>query len=356
MPPIDEYFEEIESLWDTRYLTNAGAIHKRLEDGVKAYLGAKNVELFANGHLALYSVLRALNVSGEVITTPFTFASTTNAIIQCGARPVFCDVKPDYTIDEEKIESLITEKTTAVLAVHVYGNVCNVEAIEKIAEKYGIRVIYDAAHAFGVEYDGSGIANFGDASMFSFHATKVFHTIEGGCVAFSDPTLSEKLARERNFGISGGTLDGFGMNAKMNEFEAAMGVCNLRHIDEELASRRIVSEQYDRRLSGIDGISVLNPTQKQTRNYAYYPVLVDPERFGCDRDRLAAILDEHGIGARKYFYPLTSENRAFERDLSDTTPRAKYYSRNVLCLPLYAHLDLDCVNLICDTVCAAAIK
>ena len=201
MPSYEEYCEEIKSIWDTVHLTNMGPKHNELKEKLKDYLQVDNIELFVNGHLALYVALKALKLTGEIITTPFTFASTTNAIEQAGCTPVYCDVKEDYTIDESKIESLITEKTSAILAVHVYGNVCNVNAIQKIAREHGLKVIYDSAHAFGVTYDGVGIGNYGDVNMFSFHATKVFHTIEGGCLTFKDESLIKEICLERNFGI-----------------------------------------------------------------------------------------------------------------------------------------------------------
>ena len=237
MPTYEEYCQEIKSIWDTVHLTNMGPKHNELKEKLKSYLKVNNIELFVNGHLALYVAIKALGIKGEIITTPFTFASTTNAIVQAGCTPVFCDIKSDYTIDETKIESLVTNKTVAILGVHVYGNICNVKAIQRIADKHKLKVIYDAAHAFGVEYEEQGIGAYGDVSMFSFHATKVFHTIEGGCLTFKDNALVEKIASERNFGVNGESLDCFGTNAKMNEFQAAMGLCNLRHIDKELLSR-----------------------------------------------------------------------------------------------------------------------
>lgn len=349
MPSYEEYCEEIKSIWDTVHLTNMGPIHNKLKEQLKACLKAQNVELFVNGHLALYCALKALDLKGEIITTPFTFASTTNAIIQAGCTPVFCDVKDDYTIDESKIEALITPQTSAILGVHVYGNICNVEKIQEIADKHGLKVVYDAAHAFGVEYKGRGIADYGDVSMLSFHATKVFHTIEGGALCFSDNSLSQKIALERNFGVNGETLECFGTNAKMNEFQAAMGVCNLRHIQDELDARKTAFTRYGQRLNGVAGLTLL-PAQDIQRNYAYYPVLVEEEKFGKNRDELAICLSEHGIYARKYFYPLVSENLGFKRDMTVNTPKAKYYSQNVLCLPLYAHLTIEEVDRICDII------
>ena len=350
MPDFEEYCQEIQSLWDSRWLTNCGPIHNRLAQQLEDYLQVRHTELFCNGHLALYCAIKALGLQGEIITTPFTFASTTNAIVQAGCTPVYCDVKPDYTIDESKIEALITEKTCAILGVHVYGNICHVEAIDEIAKKHNLKVLYDAAHAFGVTYKGRGICDYGDVSMLSFHATKVFHTIEGGALCFRDDTLSQKLALERSFGVQGDELECFGTNAKMNEFSAAMGICNLRHIDEELASRGAAFARYVKRLSGRDGITLLSFREGIGQNYAYFPVLFSKEVFGKNRDEVIALLAEHGIHARKYFYPLVSANKGFGEDLTVQTPLAKNYSENILCLPLYAHLADADVDRICDII------
>lgn len=350
MPSYEEYCREIKSIWDTVHLTNMGPIHNRLKAQICEYLKADNTELFVNGHLALYCALKALGLTGEIITTPFTFASTTNAIVQAGCTPVYCDIKPDYTIDEDKIEALITEKTSAILAVHVYGNICNVEKIQKIADRHGLKVLYDAAHAFGVEYKGRGIGTYGDVSMFSFHATKVFHTIEGGCLTYKDESLTQKIALQRNFGVCGEELDCFGSNAKMNEFAAAMGICNLRHLDDELALRKAAFERYHERLAGVSGIRVLQVVPGLKQNYAYYPVLIDPSAFGMDRNKLAEKLAEHEIYARKYFYPLVSQNKEFGQDLASATPYAKTCSENILCLPLFAQLTPADVDRICDII------
>lgn len=249
MPPLEEYIDEIKDLWDTHWITNMGVEHKKLEGNLKKYLMVDGISLFSNGHMALEMAIQAMELEGEVITTPFTFASTTHAIVRNGLTPVFCDVNSnDFTIDVRKIEELITEKTTAILPVHVYGQVCDVEAIEKIAKKYNLKVIYDAAHAFGVKYKNKGIGSFGDASMFSFHATKVFNTIEGGAVCFQDEEFGLDLYRLKNFGIRNEEIvDSVGANAKMNEFQAAMGICNLRHVDEEIAKGKEllnVTENY----------------------------------------------------------------------------------------------------------------
>lgn len=354
MPGFEEYCDEIKGLWESRWLTNSGAKHQALQKELKSYLGVEEIELFCNGHMALETAIQAMNLSGEVITTPFTFASTTNAIVRNGLKPVFCDIEPDtYTIDANKIEALITEKTCAIVPVHVYGNVCDVEAIAKIAEKHNLKVIYDAAHAFGVKYKGQGIASFGDASMFSFHATKVFHTIEGGAVCFKDASLGKKLAKLKNFGISGPeSVEFAGGNAKMNEFAAAMGLCNLRHIDEEIGKRKHAVERYRERLSEVPGVTLCQLRENVQSNYAYFPVVFDKEIFGLSRDEVMDNLTKEGIGARKYFYPLTNTFDCYksEHNAKEETPVALDISKRVLALPLYADLDVQTVDKICDVI------
>ena len=352
MPPFEEYIEEIRSLWDTHYLTNMGPKHQALQVKLKDYLGVQQVDLLTNGHMALELSIQAFRLTGEVITTPFTFASTTQAIVRNGLEPVFCDVDPkDFTMDVTKIEELITDKTSAIIPVHVYGNVCNVEEIQRIAEKHQLKVIYDAAHCFGVRYKERGIGDFGDASCFSFHATKVFHTIEGGAVCFRDQDFGERLHALKNFGLRDGTTCELGANAKMNEFCAAMGLCNLRHIDGEIDKRRRIVERYRARLDGVRGLR-LSPIQKDvSRNYAYFPVIFEEERFGADRDLVLQRLAEENIFARKYFYPLTSTFLCYEnRYDSSRTPIALRLSQQVLTLPLYADLGLTDVDRICDIV------
>ena len=297
--------------------------------------------------------IQALNLQGEVITTPFTFASTTHAIVRNGLAPVFCDIDPEtYCMDASKIEKLITDRTCAIMPVHVYGNVCNVKEIERIAQKYELKVIYDAAHTFGETYKGKGIGSFGDASCFSFHATKVFNSIEGGAVCFKDKQLGQKLYELKNFGIHGPEeVPAVGANAKMNEFCAAMGLCNLRHVDDEIAKRKVVVERYRERLSGVDGIQ-LNCVQKDVKsNYAYFPVVFEERLFGASRAEVFERLTENGIGARKYFYPLTNTFECFHRKYDVTkTPVALHVSKRVLTLPLYADLALEDVDRICDII------
>lgn len=350
MPIFEEYCEEIKDLWESRWLTNMGAKHNRLKDELCEYLKVANTELFCNGHIALYCAIKALGLEGEIITTPFTFASTTNAIVQAGCTPVFCDVADDYTIDVTKIEGLITDKTSAIIGVHVYGNICDVDAIDKIAQKHGLKVIYDAAHAFGVEYKGRGICTYGDISMLSFHATKVFHTIEGGALCYNDKSLTPDIVKHRGFGLNGDEIDCFGTNGKMNEFCAAMGLCNMRHIDGEIESRGEAYKLYDQRLSGVAGLKLLPLREGIKQNFAYYPVLFDKQVFGKSRDEVMAMLAENGVVARKYFYPLVSANKGFGEDLSYLTPIAKEFSENVLCLPMYAHLDAADINMICEII------
>ena len=353
MPPYEEYMEEIRPIWDTAWLTNMGAYHKQLEKNLEEYLQVDNISLFANGHMALELTLQAMNLSGEVITTPFTFASTTHAIVRNGLTPVFCDISPDnYTIDVTKLESLITDRTTAIVPVHVYGNVCNIEEIERIAKKYDLKVIYDAAHAFGIKINGRGIGTFGDASMFSFHATKVFNTIEGGGVTFSNPQLGETLYSLKNFGIkSEEDITGVGSNAKMNEFQAAMGICNLRHIDDEIAKRKVVVQRYRERLDGVEGIQIMNEVEGVKSNYAYFPIVFEEKKFGFSRNEVCARLKEHKIFSRKYFYPLTNTFACFEgRYNVDETPVAQHIAKRVLTVPLYADLSLNDVDKICDII------
>jgi len=353
MPSFEEYSEEIKELWDTHWLTNMGVKHKQLESALKTYLSTDNLDLFTNGHMALELTLQAMNLKGEVITTPFTFASTTHAIVRNGLEPVFCDIDPfDFTIDANKLEALITDKTCAIIPVHVYGNICNIEEIERIAKKYELKVIYDAAHAFGETYKGRNAANFGDASIFSFHATKVFNTIEGGAVCFREKRIGDILYDLKNFGIHGPEeVSAVGANAKMNEFCAAMGICNLRHIDEEIEKRRVVFERYVERLGNIEGLQ-LNAVQLEVKpNYAYFPVIFDEKVFGKSREEVFEALAKENIGARKYFYPLTNTFSAFHNKYDVTkTPVALHISKRVLTLPLYADLQPEDVDRICNII------
>lgn len=355
MPSYEEYCEEIKKLWDSHWLTNMGVEHKELQRELEEYLSCPHVVLYTNGHLALENIIAAMQFpeGGEVITTPFTFASTTHAIVRNGLVPVFCDVNTyDYTLDTDKIKELITEKTVAIVPVHVYGNLCDVEKIEQIAEANNLKVIYDAAHAFAVKYKGVSSACFGDASMFSFHATKVFNTIEGGAVCFRNDKIVEMMNDMKNFGIRGPESVVFvGGNAKMSEFQAAMGICNLRHLNEEIAKRKKVSERYRGHLDGAVGIKLCSPQKDVDSNYAYFPVVFDG--FTATRNEVYSVLIENGIIARKYFYPITNDfecYRGYETAGAEKTPVAAYIADHVLTLPMYADLTLEDVDRICRII------
>lgn len=355
MPLMEEYIEEIKDIWDSHWLTNMGVKHKQLQAELENYLRVPHVTLYTNGHLALENAIAALNLpeGGEVITTPFTFASTTHAIVRNKLVPVFCDVNTsDYTIDVSKIEDLITDRTVAIVPVHVYGNLCDVETIDKIAKKYGLKVIYDAAHAFAVKYKGVSSACFGDASMFSFHATKVFNTIEGGAVCYSNDRWVQLLNDQKNFGIHGAEEVAYvGGNAKMNEFQAAMGICNMRHLDDEIAKRKKVVERYRERLSCVEGIKLSAIQENVDSNYAYCPVIFDGYKY--TRNEISAMLQEKGITARKYFYPLTNSFECYRNYPTagvDKTPVAQHIALRVLTLPLYADLALEDVDRICNII------
>ncbi|MCR5419587.1 MAG: DegT/DnrJ/EryC1/StrS family aminotransferase [Lachnospiraceae bacterium] len=353
LPPLDEYIDEIKSMWESHWLTNMGPKHNRLQKELCDYLGVSNIELVVNGHMALEMTLQAMALKGEVITTPFTFVSTTHAIVRNGLKPVFCDINPeDYTIDVSKLASLLSADTCAILPVHVYGNVCNVDEIADFAKKHGLKVIYDAAHTFGETYKGKGIGSYGDASCFSFHATKVFNTIEGGCVCYKEDHIGEKIYDLKDFGIHGPEeVSAVGANAKMNEFCAAMGLCNLKHVDECIKMRGRVYERYNENLDGIKGIK-LNKIQKNVKsNYAYYPVVFEPDKFGADRDFVFERLYENGIMARKYFYPATNAMTCYEgRFNSYDTPVAGKISERVLTLPIYPELEPAEVDRICKVI------
>lgn len=355
MPSYEEYCEEIKSLWDSHWLTNMGEKHNRLQTILEKYLGVTHVTLYTNGHLALENAIAALNLpkGGEVITTPFTFASTTHAIARNGLIPVFCDIKEDdYTIDTQKLEALITDNTVAIVPVHVYGNLCDVEEIERISRKYGLKVIYDAAHAFAVKYKGVSSACFGDATMYSFHATKVFNTIEGGCVCYNENSWVQLLDEQKNFGIHGTEkITYIGGNAKMNEFQAAMGICNIGHLSEEISKRKKVVNHYRNRLENVEGIKLSVIQENVESNYAYFPVVFDGYKY--TRNEVYEKLAKIGISARKYFFPLTNSfecYRSYPTAGVDKTPVAQHIALRVLTLPLYADLSIDDVDRICDEI------
>lgn len=359
MPPYEEYIEAIKPLWESRWLTNMGEWHKKLEEALGKYLDVPEISLMVNGHMALELAIQSFGFpeGAEVITTPFTFISTTHAIVRNRLLPVFCDVKLcDGTIDESGIEDLITEKTVAIVPVHVYGHICNIEEIQRIAYKYNLKIIYDAAHAFGISHQGKGIGCYGDASVFSFHATKVYNTIEGGAVAFSDHKIYEKLYNLKNFGIRGEELvTEVGANAKMNEFSAIMGLCNLKYIDAQIEERKKRHDCYVSALEAIEGIRIFEQEGVE-KNYAYFPILVE-ESCRLSRDEAYALLREHGIYSRKYFYPLTSDQACFKNKYRQLMlGNARKLSRQVLVLPLYADMDFDVIEEIAKIVAGGGKK
>ena len=350
MPTIEEYVEEIKPIFESHMLTNMGPVYKKFQHQLIDYLHVPYLSLFTNGHLALEMALQAFGFpkGSEVITTPFTFASTTHAIVRRGLVPVFADIKAsDYTINPDRIEELITERTVAILPVHVYGHVCDVERIDEIAKKHGLKVLYDAAHAFGEEWKGEHIGNFGDATMFSFHATKVFNTVEGGAIAFSNPACRKALHCLKNFGIEGPEdITGVGGNAKMSEMHAAMGICNLRHIDEWIEERHKINDYYDSRLKGIEGLKVGEVPEGLKANYGYYPIEIDSDAFGASRDDIFDALADEGIHARKYFYPIITEMEVYQRRglNSASVPMAKRVGDRIITIPIYPGLDENVIE------------
>lgn len=346
--PIRTMFIEMLSISLSNQYTNNGRKHVLLTSRLEKFLNTQHVTLFTNGHLALESALELIyHKGGDIITTPFTFASTTQAIIRKGFNPVFCDVdRKNFTIDPKQIESLITEKTVAILPVHVYGNVCDVDAIEEISKKYDLPVIYDSAHAFGVKFKSKSVSEFGTFNMFSFHATKVFHTVEGGALTYNDVSFGMKLNAMKNFGLdSYGVVSYIGGNAKMNEFQASVGLANLNRINKLICKRKKITQVYDLMLSNIEGIELYKRPNYVESNYAYYPILVVSESKSVEE--LLEFLKTKNVIARRYFYPLTSEFPVFNGRFSlSQTPIAKYISERVICLPIYDSLKISQVKYI----------
>lgn len=354
MPPYEEYIEAIRPLWDTHWLTNMGEYHLELENKLRDYLDVPELSLMVNGHMSLELAIQMMCFpeKAEVITTPFTFISTTHAIVRNHLKPIFCDVKLcDGTIDERKLEDLVTERTVAIVPVHVYGNACNIEEIQHIADKYNLKVIYDAAHAFGVKYKDKGIGSYGDAAIFSFHATKVFNTIEGGAVTFKEHRYYDKLYNLKNFGIQNEEyVAAVGANAKMNEFCAIMGLCNLKHIDNAIERRKIQYNFYREKISKIRGIGLFEENKDATRNYAYMPILVKQD-YGKTRDEMYELLKANNIYTRKYFYPLTSDQACFRNKYKDNDiQNARELSKQILVLPMYEDLEMEYVYKIIDII------
>lgn len=346
LPPLEEFIPYLQQIWDNKWLTNNGPLHQQLEKELATYLGVKFISLFSNGTLALISALQALNITGEVITTPFSFVATTHSLWWNKITPVFVDIEPVYlNLDSAKIEAAITEKTTAIMPVHVYGNPCKMDEIKKIAEKHGLKVIYDAAHAFGVKKDGVSILNQGDLSVLSFHATKVYSTIEGGAIICHSQEMKHHIDNLKNFGFRGETVvEEPGINAKLNEVQAAYGLLQLKYVDGFIARRKEITEKYRELLKDVSGISFLPDMDGVEYSYSYFPILIDEKEYGLSRNALYDILKEHNIFARRYFYPLISNFDPYSQ-LPSANPRnllvAIQAADNVLCLPIYVELEDD---------------
>jgi dTDP-4-amino-4,6-dideoxygalactose transaminase len=343
LPPLADFTPYLEQIWRNRWVTNEGPFHQELERALCDHLGVEHLSLFSNGTLALITALQALGVGGEVITTPFSFVATTHALHWNGIKPVFVDIDPvSMNLDPEKIEAAITPQTSAILPVHVYGNPCEVEKIQAIADAHGLRVLYDAAHAFGIKHDGQSVLNFGDMSILSFHGTKIFHTFEGGAIICRDAQTKRRIDRLKNFGIEDEvTVIQHGINAKMNELQAAFGLLQLQHVDETLAARAKIDQRYREAFAGVRGLRLHHIESINTRNHAYFPVLVTDD-FPISRDALYETLRARQIAVRRYFYPLISEFPAYSALPSSNTanlPVASLTSRQVLCLPMFAMLD-----------------
>ena len=357
LPPLAEFQPYLEKIWESHWLTNNGNFHQELEKKLCAHLGVKYISLFTNGTLALITALQALKIKGEVITTPYSFVATTHAMWWNNIKPVFVDVEPRYlNLDPERIEAAITPETTAILPVHVYGNPCDTKGIQDVAGRHGLKVIYDACHAFGVERMGRSILLDGDLSVLSFHATKIFNTFEGGAIVCHDEKMKRHIDLLKNFGFAG-ELEVVepGINAKMNEFQAAFGLLQLKYIDRNIAKSKKIAAFYRKNLSGLPGISFFEDMPDPRHNYAYFPIFIDEKKFGKSRDDVYAHLKEHGIYARRYFYPLISEFSPY-LSLKSADPRrlavALRISKNVLCLPIYPELEHE----ICQKIISEILK
>lgn len=345
LPPLEEFLPYLEQIWQNRWLTNNGPFHQELELALARYLDVPNLALFANGTLALVTALQSLRITGEVITTPFTFVATAHSLLWNGIKPVFADVDAtSFNLDPDKIEAAITPQTTAILAVHVYGRPCDVEKIQKIADIYGLKVIYDAAHSFGVRYRGAGLSRHGDLTILSFHATKVFNTFEGGAIVCPDEKTKQRIDYLKNFGFADEvTVVAPGINGKMNEFQASLGLLQLKYISRSIAKRREIDAIYRQGLKNTSGIRCIAPMAETEHNYAYFPILVEPE-YPLSRDALYQKLREEGIYARRYFYPLISEfpmYRGFPSAAPANLPVATRLASQVLCLPIYPDLPVN---------------
>lgn len=355
LPDIEEYYELLKQIWDKKILTNNGPYHKQFENELAEFLGVPCVSLFANGTLALFTALKALNLTGEVITTPYSFVATSNCLYWNNLKPVFVDVEPEfYTIDPEKIKEAITPYTSAILPVHVYGNPCRIEQINEIARKWNLKVIYDAAHAFGENYRGKNICNYGDLSILSFHATKVFNTMEGGAIISHDESTKKYIDFLKNFGFKGETsVLEMGINSKMNEMQAALGLLQLKKHKENVNKREKIAHKYSAGLQGVKGLSILPEPLNATLNYSYFPIFIDEKKYGIPRDALYAKLKEYNIFGRRYFYPLITDFEVYKKAFQNNSgkfPVSRKASDSVICLPIYPDLDPDIADFIVSLI------
>lgn len=355
LPPLEEFLKYLQKIWESKILTNNGPLHQELEQKLCEYLDVKYISLFTNGMLALITAIQALKISGEVITTPFSFVATTHALWWNNIKPIFVDIEPGtFNLDPDKIEAAITPTTTAILPVHVYGNPCNVKKIQGIADRYNLRLIYDAAHAFGVKINGTSIADFGDLTILSFHATKVFNTFEGGAIICHDDITKQHIDQLKNFGITNETTVLLpGINAKMNEFQAALGILQLKYVEEAISRRKQVTEIYREAFREIQGITFLPDFAGVAHNYGYFPILINTIKFGKTRDDVYNELRRHDIFPRRYFYPLISQFPTYNGLNSarpGTMPVAERITKEILCLPIYPDLEIESVNNICEII------
>jgi dTDP-4-amino-4,6-dideoxygalactose transaminase len=348
LPPLEEFIPYLEQIWESKWLTNNGPFHRQLEKALCDYLGVEHIALFANGTIALVTALQTLRITGEVITTPYSFVATAHSLVWNNIKPVFVDIDPKTcNLDPDKIEAAITPQTSAILPVHCYGNPCDVKRIQKVADTYGLKVIYDAAHAFGVIYKGESLLKHGDLSVLSFHATKVFNTFEGGAIVCPDAKTKQRVDYLKNFGFADEvTVVAPGINGKMNEFQASLGLLQLKHVDQAIARRKAIDRRYRQELSRIKGITLLAQPSETVGNYSYFPILVEND-YPLSRDALYQKLKDADIFGRRYFYPLISDMPMY-RGLPSANPKklgaARSISDRVICLPIYPSLSDDLVN------------
>lgn len=355
LPPLEEFMPYLQQIWDNKWLTNNGPLHQQLEKELAEYLGVKYISVFSNGTLALITALQALNITGEVITTPFSFVATTHSLWWNKIKPVFVDIEPEYfNLDPAKIEAAITERTTAIMPVHVYGNPCNVDEIQRIAYKHNLKVIYDAAHAFGVKVNNNSVLNYGDLSVLSFHATKVYSTIEGGAIICHTEEMKHHIDNLKNFGFRGETVvEEPGINAKLNEVQAAYGLLQLKYIDGFIVRRKEITNLYRSLLRNTQGIRFVDDMEGVTHGYSYFPILIDNEKFGKSRDEVYELLKNNNVFARRYFYPLISTFEPYnklESSLPNNLVVATQTAKEVLCLPIYVDLEKDTIMNICNFI------